>query len=66
MHWCNGKYFAHCLEKYDNITLLNSHPSCEGQITRSRTLKDKTEESILDFMLVCNKLLPFFSKHEYR
>ena len=56
----NGKYFAHFLEKYDNITLLNSHPSCEGQITRSHTLKDKTEKSILDFMLVCNKLLPFF------
>ena len=56
----NGRIFQEFLERNKNITLLNSHPSCEGYITRCRKVKDKYERSIIDFILICDKILPFF------
>ena len=56
----NGKIFEDFLERNKNMTLLNSHPSCQGFITRSRIVKNKEEWSIIDFILICDKILPYF------
>ena len=58
----NGKIFEDFLERNKNMTLLNSHPSCQGFITRSRIVKNKEERSIIDFILICDKILPYFQK----
>ena len=38
------------------------HPKCKGSITRSRKVGNHFEESVLDYILVCDKMLPFFDK----
>ena len=59
----NGKLFESFLSRNENMTLLNGHSLCEGTITRVRHVnKDKKEESILDFILFCDKILPFVTK----
>ena len=59
----NGKLFESFLIKYPNMTLLNGSSVCEGNITRVRKVNtNKWEESILDFMIVCDKILPFVTK----
>ena len=57
----NGKLFKSFLER-NNLTVVNSQPICEGLITRKRTKNGILEESILDFFVVCNFILPFVEK----
>ena len=55
----NGKRFSTFLQ-YNNLTLVNASKSCKGLITRSRTTKEgKVQKSIIDFFVVCNRLLPY-------
>ena len=56
----NGKLFQGFMERNKNLTLLNAHNLCKGSITRERKVKDRTEISILDFVVVCEQVLPFF------
>ena len=58
----NRKMFMNFLERNENISVLNMHPKCEGSITRSRKVGNNFEESVLDYILVCDKMLPFFDK----
>ena len=58
----NSKLFQNFLDRNESLSVLNLHPSCEGVITRSRIVMDKTEKSCLDFLLVCDKMLPFFER----
>ena len=58
----NGKYFQKFLEKHPNLTVVNSLTLCEGLITRSRMKQGKLEESVIDFFVVCNRILPFIKK----
>ena len=58
----NGKMFMNFLERNENISVLNMHHKCEGSITRSRKVGNTFEESVLDYILVCDKMLPFFDK----
>ena len=58
----NGKLFQEFLERYPHLTVVNALPLCEGLITRRRICKGKIEESVLDFFLVCNRVLPFVTK----
>ena len=55
----NGKLLCSFLDNNPYISLLNSLDRCQGKITRRRKKGKKVEESILDFALVCEKLLPF-------
>ena len=50
------------LMRNSNLTLVNSLDLCEGLITRIRRTKDRTEKSILDFFIVCDKVRPFLKK----
>ena len=54
--------FAEFLERNRNLIVANSLDTCEGLITRKRELKNKTEEAVLDFMIINEKLRPFVRK----
>ena len=58
----NGKMFQNFLERNPHLNVVNALPNCEGIITRSRLREGMLEESVLDFFVICNKVLPFFSK----
>ena len=58
----NGKLFEEFLARNPNLVVVNSLPLCEGLITRSRVKAGKEENSILDFFIVCTKVLPFVTK----
>ena len=58
----NGKMFEEFLKRNPNLTVVNSLPQCKGLITRSRIKENKTEESILDFFIVCSLVLPFITQ----
>ena len=44
------------------LTVVNSQPICERSITRKRSKNGILEESIFDFFVVCNFILPFVEK----
>ena len=58
----NGKLFQDFLERNQNLSVVNSLPICEGLITRVRSKGETTEKSILDFFVVCSRILPFVTK----
>ena len=58
----NGKLFSNFLARHPHLTVVNSLSVCEGLITRSRIRNGQSEESILDFFVICNRILPFLKK----
>ena len=58
----NGKLFQEFLERNPQLTVVNALPLCKGLVTRKRISKGKHEESVLDFFLVCHRVLPYVSK----
>ena len=58
----NGKMFKAFLERHPHLTIVNSLPACEGKITRRRSRDGLLEESILDFFVVCSRILPYVKK----
>ena len=56
----NGELLANFLSRNKNINLLNASNLCKGLITRSRNVNCKKEESVIDFVLSCNKVFPYF------
>ena len=58
----NGKLFQSFLKRHPHLTVFNSLPLCEGLITRSRLRDGKWEKSVLDFFVVCSRVLPFVTK----
>ena len=58
----NGKYFEEFLFQNQHLSVLNALQPCEGDITRVRHTTERTEESILDFFIVCNQILPVVTK----
>jgi hypothetical protein len=58
----NGKMFAEFLDRHPQLSVVNALPQCEGLITRRRFCDDKVEESVLDFFVVCCKVLPFIKR----
>ena len=59
----NGELFYNFLERNDKkLAVLNSQEISKGLITRSRKVKDKVEESVIDFVVVCDKVLTFVEK----
>ena len=58
----NGKMFQDFFNRHPQLSVVNSLSLCEGLITRSRLRDGQLEESVLDFFVVCSKILPFVSK----
>ena len=42
--------------------MINTLDICEGLITRKRVLESKTEEAVLDFYIVNEKIRPYLKK----
>merc|ERR1712129_206163 len=45
-----------------SLTVVNSLNVCQGVITRKRELENKTEEAVLDFSIINDKIRPFVKK----
>ena len=58
----NGKLFSQLLKRNPTLILVNALDICEGVITRSRKLENRTEKAILDFYIINDKMRPFISK----
>ena len=56
----NGKLFEQFLGRNLNLIIANNLNTCDGNITRIRNLKNKTENAILDFLIINEKMLPYF------
>ena len=55
----NGSLLLDILRR-QNLTCLNGHIKCKGSVTRHRRTIHGDEKSIIDFIIVCDQLLPFF------
>ena len=55
----NGKLFESFLERNKNLTVVNGLSICRGLITRRRLKDGVVEESVLDFFVVCDIVLPY-------
>ena len=58
----NGKLFRDFLARNPNLKVVNSLELCEGLVTRIRNKEGVEERSILDFFVVCSRVLPFVIK----
>ena len=58
----NGELFQNFLDRNPQLSVLNTESICEGLITRSRSVNDKVERSVIDFVIVCDKVRPFITK----
>ena len=58
----NGKLFEHFLARNTNLTVCNALPICEGTFTRVRKTTVGETKTILDFFIVCDKILPHVTK----
>ena len=56
----NGKLFMDFLSRNESLVVLNTLNKCKGVITRRRKVESRTEESVLDFCIINEKLQPFF------
>ena len=57
----NGRRLIGLLKR-QNLTCLNSHPSCQGLITRYRKTVISEESAVLDYIITCDKLSSYFQK----
>ena len=57
-----GKYFENLLLKNPHISIVNALELFKGTLTRIRHTKERIEESIIDFLVVCDLILPVVSK----
>ena len=58
----NGRYFEEFLEKNKQLTVVNSLSLCEGLITRLRKCGFRIERSVLDFFVICHRLLQYVNR----
>ena len=58
----NGELLMEFINRNQNMNIINGSNICNGTITRQRKTKLKTEESILDLFIVCDKLKPYVSE----
>ena len=59
----NGQLLWDIVERR-NLFIVNSSEKCKGLITRSRETIAGKEESIIDYVIVCDRLEPFINKME--
>ena len=58
----NGKLFQEFLDRHPQLSVVNGLQICEGLITRCRICDGKLEQSVLDFIVVCHRVLPYISR----
>ena len=57
----NGRRFK-TFPKENNLTVVNALDCCEGLITRTRSSLGQVQNSIIDFFVVCERVLPHVTK----
>ena len=57
----NGKVMLDVLQR-QNLHIANASDVCEGTITRERVSGEKSEKSIIDYILICEKMKKFLTK----
>ena len=57
----NGKILLDIVER-QNMTIVNTLMLCKGVITRERVTTNKTERSVLDYIIVCDKLKEYLEE----
>ena len=55
----NGRHLLELIDRQE-LKMLNSEQNCVGTITRYRETKNKTEVSVLDYVLVCEGMHQYF------
>ena len=58
----NGQLFEEFLNRNPNLNVVNSLDLCQGLITRRRSRNGIIEESVLDFFIVCDRILPYVKR----
>ena len=58
----NGKLLAAIIKRNALIVMNNSEQKCKGKITRRRITKSSREESIIDFVIVCEVMEDIISE----
>ena len=56
----NGQILFDIISRH-NLIIANASDKCRGTITRHRSTVDREEEAVLDFILFCDILEPFFN-----
>ena len=46
----------------NDLIVVNGLEICEGKITRFQETVNRTEQSIIDFFVICRRFLPFVNK----
>ena len=54
----NGKLLVDLISR-QNLTMLNATDFCTGTITRERKAGNKTEQSVIDYMVLCQEMLEY-------
>ena len=57
----NGEIMFNVVKRH-NLIIANTSKKCNGSITRHRTTKEKEEKSILDYVIFCEKMEPYFNE----
>ena len=55
----NGVIMFNVVKRH-NLIIANTSKKCNGTITRHRVTKEKEEKSILDYVIFCEKMEPYF------
>ena len=55
----NGELFSQFLQRHPQLKVVNSLDICHGLITRKRNTAQKTERAVLDFFIVCHRVLSY-------
>ena len=59
----NGKLFQQFFQRHPQLTVANALSICKGIITRKRNhITGNTEESVIDFIVVCSRVLPYLTE----
>ena len=55
----NGEMFCQFLQRHPHLKVVNSLDVCQGLITRRRNTTKKNEKAVLDFFVVCHRVLDY-------
>ena len=56
----NGKLMLDIIKR-QSLHIANSFDLCEGTITRERSVGEKSEKSIIDYIIICDKMKRFLT-----
>ena len=56
----NGKIMLDMIER-QNLVIANAEDTCDGVITRERVADDKVEKSVIDYILMCERMKSFLT-----